>query len=259
MKVLFFLNENEKKVNIISGIGVLLSLLVNLSPGILFYEFKTRNRELNEIPELMFFSNLINCCITLSYSILLIDLRMIISNIICTLITIIYTSIYLWYYRNELYKFLCDIFITYNLTFEFIYLTTQIFIDLNIPFNEITNTIGIFQSIIGVINTIVPGYKIMQVFINGYYKVIPIYTTISQFLCSLFWAIYGYYISKINLVFICNFIGVLLTLFQIIVYFYYYKKKKDILFNEDLKKDKNKLIDEGNESIKELDYDQESL
>ena len=99
----------------------------------------------------------------------------------------------------------------------------------------------------------------MQVFINGYYKVIPIYTTISQFLCSLFWAIYGHYISEINLVFICNFIGVLLTLFQIIVYFYYYKKKKDILFNEDLKKDKNKLIDEGNESIKEMDYDQESL
>jgi hypothetical protein len=43
------------------------------------------------------------------------------------------------------------------------------------------------------------------------------------------------------------------------LYIFIIIKKKDILFNEDLKKDKNKLIDEGNESIKELDYDQESL
>jgi hypothetical protein len=64
------------------------------------------------------------------------------------------------------------------------------------------------------------------------------------------------------LVFITNFIGSLLTLFQIIVYFYYYSKNKDKLFNEDIKDDDINLMNEkkeANKEIKKIDYDQESL
>ena len=268
MNLLFILKEkNDILLNIFSVIGEILSLIVNLSPGILFYEFKTGKRELIDIPQLMFWSNLINCSINLSYSILLNNIEMLISNIICTLITIIYTSMFLWYYTNDLYKFFIFLFITYDLTFELIYGTTQTFYDLGIEINEnITNIIGIIQAVFGTINTIVPGHKISQVFNNGYYKVIPIFTTISQFFCSLFWSIYGIlgYNNKNNslLVFITNFIGSLLTLFQIIVYFYYYSKNKDKLFNEDIKDDDINLMNEkkeANKEIKKIDYDQESL
>jgi hypothetical protein len=118
MNLLFILKEkNDKLLNIFSIIGEILSLIVNLSPGILFYEFKTGKRELIDIPQLMFWSNLINCSINLSYSILLNNIEMLISNIICTLITIIYTSMFLWYYTNDLYKFFIFLFITYDLTF----------------------------------------------------------------------------------------------------------------------------------------------
>ena len=269
MNFLFSLKEEEGNLtNIISIIGEILSITVNLSPGILFYEFKNGKRELNDIPQLMFWSNLINSAINLSLSILLTDIKMKISNIICTLITLIYVAMFLWYYTNDSLKFFIYLFITYNLTFELIYGTTRIFYDLNITIDDtIKYIIGIIQSVFGIINTIVPGHKICQVFIRGYYKVIPIFTTISQFLGSLFWTFYGFYgyhiIGKEELimVFITNSIGLLATLFQIIVYFYYYSKNKDKVFNEDIKDNDDKLIQkkESNEQAKNIDYDEESL
>lgn len=272
MNFLFNLKEEECYLKyikyIIPIIGELLSITVNLSPGILFYEFKTGKRELNDFPQLMFWSNLINSAINLSLSILLIDIEMIISNIICTLITLIYVAMFLWYYTNDSLKFFIYLFITYNLTFELIYGTTQTFNDLHISIDDtIKYIIGIIQSFFGVINTIVPGHKIYLVFRRGYYKVIPIFTTISQFLCSLFWTFYGFNGFHINgkeeliMVFITNSIGLLSTLFQIIVYFYYYSKNKDKLFNEDIKDEDDKLIQtkESNEQTKNIDYDEESL
>ena len=117
---------------------------------------------------------------------------------------------------------------------------------------KFNHTIQIF---LGVINAGAPGQKIFTVIKTGNYTLIPIITTIFQCFCSSFWFIYGIVIEKYQII-IPNAIGILLTLFQIIVYFYFYGKNKDKNFNDDDDDNSNNYKDKNDYGRY---YDQDSL
>ena len=104
MEIMYTLRHlEEKKENIILNYvvpisGAVIAIGLNLTPAVLFYELKTNKKKLSDIPEFMFISNVFNCTINLAFSIILEDTIMKISNIICTSLTVMFSSIYLWYY-----------------------------------------------------------------------------------------------------------------------------------------------------------------
>ena len=244
MEIMYTLRHlEEKKENIILNYvvpisGAVIAIGLNLTPAVLFYELKTNKKKLSDIPEFMFISNVFNCTINLAFSIILEDTIMKISNIICTSLTVMFSSIYLWYYsEKKLNLFILYIFIAYNITLETLYASTQSFRDFTgetsfkkIPIANLI--IGWFQVFLGIINSGAPGQKIFTVIQTGNYHLIPIVTTCFQCLCSAFWGIYGIVIGEIK-TFIPNALGVILTIAQISVYFFNYSKYKDKKFDED--------------------------
>jgi len=264
MKILFSaIKEGTFLTNYIIPIsGTIISIGLNLTPGVLFYELKKGQRKLESIPEFMFISNVFNCTLNLAYSIIIFDIILIVSNLACTLITILYSSIYLWYYSEfKCQRFILYLFVAYNLTLEIFYLSTQTFKDFDsdnksLKENEYAEKIiGTIQIFLGVINAGAPGQKIFTVIKTGNYTLIPIITTIFQCFCSSFWFIYGIVIEKYQII-IPNAIGILLTLFQIIVYFYFYGKNKDKNFNDDDDDNSNNYKDKNDYGRY---YDQDSL
>ena len=128
MEIMYTLRHlEEKKENIILNYvvpisGAVIAIGLNLTPAVLFYELKTNKKKLSDIPEFMFISNVFNCTINLAFSIILEDTIMKISNIICTSLTVMFSSIYLWYYsEKKLILFLLYILIAYNLALEILY------------------------------------------------------------------------------------------------------------------------------------------
>ena len=253
------LTEGEKSIvkdYVIPILGMIIGIGLNLTPGVLFYELNTGKKKLSDIPEFMFVSNVFNCSINLGYSIIISNKMLMISNLICTSITLFYSSIYLWHYSEKQFKlFFLYLFMAYNLTLEIIYATTQAFLDLagQQEFKEVPSAqriIGGITIFLTVINAGAPGQKIFTVISTGNYNLIPIVTTIFQCFCSTFWGIYGIILWDYN-VYIPNGLGIFLTAFQIIIYFINYSRFKDQQFDENnqiIVKSSEKLVFEPTDS-----------
>ena len=65
-----------------------------------------------------------------------------------------------------------------------------------------------------------PGEKMITVFKTGNYKLIPIWSTLGGTACSACWMIYGIYLVDWNQI-IPNGLGVLFSIFQVIVFLFY--------------------------------------
>ena len=243
-------SEETLETKIVGGIGTAIGMGLNLTPGVLFYEIKKGKKTLNDIPEMMFISNTLCTVMNLGFSIDIQAPSMLLSNIICTSIAFFYASLYLFYYsEKKLNLFFLYFFMSFNITLEILYLSTQFFIDFEIDkefhkdsiSGKITGGINMFLT---VINAAAPGQKIVEVIKTGNIKLIPIVTTLFQFACSSCWFIYGLLIN-VYATYIPNGLGILLSGIQIGVYYFFYCKNGggDLSEkNNDSEKDKNNEI-----------------
>lgn len=221
--------EEEKDLTstIFSILGTIISVGLNLTPCVLFYEFFKGKREIKSIPEMMFVTGVFCCTTNLTYGLLKQDIMLNISNSICLILQILYSTLFLFFYANKNFsKWILYVFIAWNLTLEILY----IFVDV-IPYhtskNFGTEFNGKFNIVIGLINVITPGQNIFKVFKSEDFTLIPIVTIIFQCLCSSFWGIYGFKDMDSNII-IPNVLGVVLALTQIIIYYYFYCKRKGV-------------------------------
>ena len=220
-------NENDLASFISSILGTIISVGLNLTPLVLFYEYFKGKREFKNIPEMMFVSGTFCSSTNLAYAVLKGDIMLTISNTVCDSLQVLYATVYLFIFaEKKCLQYLLYLIIAYDLIFEVLY----IFIDL-IKFHtsrdfalEFT---GYFNIGISLINVITPGQNIIKVFQTEDFTLIPIVTICFQCLCSSFWGFYGFK-DLDKMIIIPNFLGVALTIFQIAVYFYYRIKRKGV-------------------------------
>lgn len=251
-------NNEDNYASLISSIlGTIISVGLNLTPLVLFYEYFKRKRTFESIPEMMFISGIFCCSTNLAYAVLKGDIMLIISNIVCDILQILYATVYLFIFADKkLMQYLLYLIIAYDLTFEVLY----IFIDL-IKFHtnrdfalEFT---GYFNIGISLINVITPGQNIVKVFKTEDFTLIPIVTICFQCLCSSFWGFYGFK-DLDKMIIIPNLLGVALTIFQIVVYFYYRLKRKGIPPHANKETEKGEKDEEGDNDEEKGDNGQEA-
>lgn len=207
---------------VLSSVGTVISVGLNVTPAVLFYEIIKGKRVISEVPEMMFITGISCCILNLGYSILLDDFMMKLSNAICTALQLIYIAFFLFYYTNKnCVKIALFIFIWYNLAFELFYIVAVLFKEyLNVETAK--NIVGWVTVVFSAANAWAPGQKIFTVMKTGNFKLIAIWTTCAQFLCSFFWCVYNFLIPGALQGALSNLLGSLLTGFQIVIYFINY-------------------------------------
>ena len=199
--------------------GTVIAVGLNLSPGVLFYEYFRGERELDSMPYMMFIMGVFCGTTNLAYGFILRDINMIVNGTICDSIQVIYATLYLYFFTNkEISKFLLYSFIAWNLTFEVLYIFGDV-IEYHTSQEVADNFTGIFNIFMTIFNAAAPGQKIIQVFRETNFTLIPIWTTVAQLLCSGLWGVYGLFIDNLKMI-IPNLLGVLLCITQIVAYVY---------------------------------------
>jgi len=261
-KMLRILEEEVSTESLVMGIlGSIISVGLNLTPIVLFYQYFKKERLLKEIPEMMFVSGVFCSSTNLAFGIILNDKILITSNTICETLQILYSTIFLFLYSNKnISKFLLYLIIAYDLTFEVIFIFANV-IEFHAGHDAAENFTGAFNSIIGVVNVIAPGQNIIKVFKTEDFTLIPIVTIIFQCLCSTFWGVYGIIQGNIWMI-LPNLIGTTLTIIQMGTYLLFYckrggvpPKKKE---NSQIKEEREDE-DEENNNKKEDEENQQNL
>ena len=240
--------DDNLATKIISILGTIIAVGLNLTPSVLFYEFFTGKREFKSIPEMMFVSGVFCSSTNLAYAIIKRDTMLILSNTICDLLQILYSTVFLFFFANKNFStYLLYLLIAYDLTFEIIYILADV-IRFHSSKKVAQNVTGIVNVIIGIVNVVAPGQNIFKVFKTEDFTLIPIVTICFQCLCSAFWGFYGFKDMDIMIIF-PNLLGSVLAIIQISIYFYFYCKRKGIPPKKINKDDAE--IEEGNDEEKE--------
>ena len=219
--------EDSIATKVVSILGTMISVGLNLTPIVLFYEFFKGKREFKSIPEMMFVSGVFCSSTNLAYGIIKGDGMLILSNTICDSLQVGYTTLFLFFFaEKDFAKYLLYLIIAYDLTFEIIYIFSDV-IKFHTSKDVALNFTGIFNIVIGLINVVTPGQNIIKVFKTEDFTLIPIITICFQCLCSSFWGFYGFKDMDIMII-LPNLLGVVLTILQIAVYYYFYCKRKGV-------------------------------
>ena len=175
---------------IVSSIGTMISIGLNLTPILLFYRYFKKTAPLETIPESMFITGIFCCATNLAYGILKGDKILIISNGVCYGLQILYGTTYIFIKNaKRIDKLLLYLIIAWDLSFEVLYIFADV-----LAFhtsNDFAQTFtGGFNIFIGTLNVITPGQNIIKVFKTGDFTLIPIVTIFFQCACSSLWFVY---------------------------------------------------------------------
>ena len=233
--------------DIVTIFGTILAVLLNLSPGVLFYQYFKGEKMFKDIPELMFVVGVFCCTTNLAYGLLLKNKNLYINGAICEIIQVSYATIYLFIYADKDFsKWFLYVFIAYNLTLEILYIFADVF-KYHFGFDFADNFTGWFNVALTVLNAGAPGQKLIEVWKTGNFTLIPIVTTFTQILCSGLWGIYGFTILNPK-VYVPNVFGVILCLVQITSYFIFYIKNNGVAPNTPSKEKKTNKKEEEKDS-----------
>ena len=236
--MLRFLEEETLVETIVSAIGTMISISLNLTPILLFYRYFKKTAGLETIPETMFITGIFCSGTNLAYGIITKTQILIISNGVCFAIQVLYGTTYIIMTNtNNIGKLLLYLFIAWDLSFEVVYLFAGVFpAHTSWEYNdkekeerpEVAIYInGIVNSLIGVFNVITPGQNIIKVFKTGNFTLIPVVTIIVQCACSSFWLVFG--LSKGDpWMIIPNLLGSIIAALQIAVFYFFYCKNHGI-------------------------------
>lgn len=229
-----FLEEEKKEsiaVTIVTSIGTMISIGLNLTPILLFYRYFKKTAGLETIPETMFVTGIFCCATNLAYGIIKGDKILMISNGVCYGLQVMYGTIYIFISnlqsgQKRIDKLFLYLIIAWDLAFEVLYIFGNI---LEFHFgNEFALTFtGSFNIVIGTLNVITPGQNIVKVFKTGNFTLIPVVTIFFQCACSSLWFVYGLTDMDINMI-VPNLLGTVITTIQIATYYYFYCKNHGV-------------------------------
>ena len=210
---------------IVSSIGTMISIGLNLSPILLFYRYFKKTAGIETIPESMFITGIFCCATNLAYGILKKDSILIISNGVCYGLQILYGTTYIFITNSKrVDKLLLYLIIAWDLSFEVLYIFADV---LDYHTSIAKDFTGAFNIFIGTLNVITPGQNIIKVFKTGDFTLIPVVTIFFQCACSTLWFVYGLSDMDHNMI-VPNLLGTLITSIQISTFYYFYCKNHGI-------------------------------
>jgi solute carrier family 50 protein (sugar transporter) len=245
--MLRFLADQPISAVIVSAIGTMISIGLNLSPILLFYRYFKKTAGIETIPEMMFITGVFCCATNLAYGIIKDDKILKISNGVCYGLQILYGTIYIFIInKNQVLKLILYLLIAWDLSFEVLFIFGNI-LEYHFGNSFALRFTGIFNIVIGTLNVITPGQNIVKVFKTQNFTLIPIVTIIFQCTCSTLWFVYGLTDMDWNMI-VPNLLGTVITTVQIGTYYFFYCKLHGIPPPEPKKEGEE---EEGNEENKE--------
>ena len=117
--------EEEASIGgkIVSVLGTMISIGLNLTPILLFYRYFKKTAGLETIPETMFITGIFCCATNLAYAIIISDQIMTISNVVCYGLQVAYGTIYIFITNHKrIDKLLLYLIIAWDLSFEVLFI-----------------------------------------------------------------------------------------------------------------------------------------
>ena len=227
--MLRLLEEEEKSVGdvVVSSIGTMISIGLNLTPILLFYKFFKKKAGIETIPETMFITGVFCCATNLAYGILKDDKILKISNGVCYGLQILYGTMYIFITNHKrVDKLLLYLLIAWDLSFEVLFIFANV-LEFHTSNEFALQFTGGFNIFIGTLNVITPGQNIIKVFKTGDFTLIPVVTIFFQCACSTLWFVYGLSDMDHNMI-VPNLLGTVITSIQIATFYYFYCKNHGI-------------------------------
>ena len=208
---------------IISWIGTVIGIILNISPIVMFYSIIQGKNKIEIVPESMLIFNILCSSLWACYWYLQVDKFVpFFSSAFGLALSEIFALIYLFFLADKSWKkYLLFAFLEINLVLEFNYGLLVVLGDYI--------TVGNIAMIVNIITYITPGQKIYQVIKTKNYNLIPISSTLSGSLCTLCWLIFGLLIWDIRTI-IPNGLGLVFATINSGVWAYFYftrDKEKD--------------------------------
>ena len=208
---------------IISWIGTVIGIILNISPIVMFYSIIQGKNKIEIVPESMLIFNILCSSLWACYWYLQVDKFVpFFSSAFGLALSEIFALIYLFFLADKSWKkYLLFAFLEINLVLEFNYGLLVVLGDYI--------TVGNIAMVVNIITYITPGQKIYQVIKTKNYNLIPISSTLSGSLCTLCWLIFGLLIWDIRTI-IPNGLGLVFATINSGVWAYFYftrDKEKD--------------------------------
>ena len=125
--MLRFLEEKPIGEVIVSAIGTMISISLNLTPILLFYRYFKKTAGIETIPETMFITGIFCCATNLAYGFLQDDTILKISNGVCYGLQVFYGTTYIFMTNTKrVEKMLLFLFIAWDLSFEILYIFADV-------------------------------------------------------------------------------------------------------------------------------------
>lgn len=223
---------------IVSWIGTIIGIILNLSPCVLFYNIHLGKEKYTIIPESMLIFNILCPSLWACYWYLQEDKFVPFFSAVAGLgISEIFSLLYLYYLSGKcLKKYLLFALLEINLVIEFNYVLIRIIGDYP--------TVGNIAVVVNILTYIAPGQNIIKVCKEKNYKLIPIASTLSGASCALSWLIFGLLIKDIHTI-IPNTLGLIFAGINSLIWAYFYCKRD----KDDEEEDKKELITPEKEEI----------
>ncbi len=213
---------------IVSWIGTIIGIILNLSPCVLFYNIHLGKEKYTIIPESMLIFNILCPSLWACYWYLQEDKFVPFFSAVAGLgISEIFSLLYLYYLSGKcLKKYLLFALLEINLVIEFNYVLIRIIGDYP--------TVGNIAVVVNILTYIAPGQNIIKVCKEKNYKLIPIASTLSGASCALSWLIFGLLIKDIHTI-IPNTLGLIFAGINSLIWAYFYCKRDKDAEEEDKK------------------------
>ena len=200
---------------IVSWIGTVIGIILNISPIVMFYSIIKGKNKIEIVPESMLIFNILCSSLWACYWYLQVDKFVpFFSSAFGLALSEIFSLIYLFFLAEKNWKkYFLYAFLEINLVIEFNYALLFIIEDYII--------VGNIAMVVNIITYITPGQKIYQVIKTRNYNLIPISSTLSGSLCTLAWLIFGLLIWDIRTI-IPNGLGLIFATINSGVWAYFY-------------------------------------
>ena len=207
---------------IVSWIGTVIGIILNISPIVMFYSIIRGQKKIEIVPESMLIFNILCSSLWACYWYLQVDKFVpFFSSAFGLALSEIFALIYLFYLADKDWKkYILYAFLEINLVLEFNYGLLFVLGDYI--------TVGNIAVVVNIITYITPGQKIYQVIKTKNYNLIPISSTLSGSLCTLAWLIFGLLIWDIRTI-IPNGLGLVFATINsgVWAYFYFTRDKEE--------------------------------
>ena len=211
----------DGKSSLFGIVGTITSSLIYLTPTISFLKILKNELRYKKYPGLVLVLSLMNCILWDAYGLIIDDIYIEISNSIGSIFLLVYITIYLFFLSKKNFKL--------SSGFSFFMILSVTFIMSLFYFVVPEVVTGIGAMVFNISLYIIPAKKIIKVIKKKNKKYIPFFSAILDLLNSTFWLSYAICKNKYNKYYnicLCQGVGLILSVLQIILYILYYKKKK---------------------------------